>query len=73
MDFERQANPATMPLDQEDMKGFDVDGSIPTKYRGSAGKNWTLPCSQCIYTDVRSRPARHGHAREEASSEGMRV
>lgn len=42
MDFERQANVATMPPDQEDMKGFEVDGSIPTKYRGSAGKHWTL-------------------------------
>jgi hypothetical protein len=34
-----------MPLDQEDMKGFEVDGSIPTKYRGSAGKHCTMPCS----------------------------
>jgi hypothetical protein len=38
MDFERQIKPAAMPVDQEDMKGYEVDGSIPTKYRGSAGR-----------------------------------
>ena len=37
MDFERQTKPTTMPVDQEDMKGYEVDGSIPAKYRGSAG------------------------------------
>ena len=39
MDFERQAKPATMPVEQEEMKGYEVEGSIPTKYRGSAGKH----------------------------------
>jgi len=38
MDFERQSKPADMPADQEEMKGHEVDGSIPTKYRGSAGR-----------------------------------
>jgi hypothetical protein len=27
----------TMPLDQEGMKGYDVDGTIPDRYLGSAG------------------------------------
>lgn len=38
MDFERQAKPSTMPIEQEEMKGYEVDGSIPNKYRGSAGR-----------------------------------
>jgi len=45
MDFERQAKPAAMPVDQEEMKGYEVDGSIPTKYRGSAGRHCEAPFS----------------------------
>jgi hypothetical protein len=48
MDFERQTKPTIMPVDQEDMKGYEVDGSIPTKYRGSAGK--------CSKISVPARP-----------------
>jgi hypothetical protein len=43
MDFERQSKPAAMPVDQEEMKGYEVDGSIPTKYRGSAGRHRKVP------------------------------
>ena len=71
MDFERQTKPAVMPIEQEDMKGYDVDGSIPTKYRGSAGRHIqkTHSC-KAINTESCSRPTRHGHAWEETSSEG---
>ena len=39
MDFERQDKPTGMPANQEGMKGYEVDGSIPNKYRGSAGRH----------------------------------
>jgi len=38
MDFERRARRPTIPPVQADMKGYEVDGYIPTKYRGSAGR-----------------------------------
>jgi len=40
---DKQHNPMAMPLDSEDMKGFEVDGSIPDRYRGSAGEQMNLP------------------------------
>ena len=35
---DRQPNSTTMPFDQEGMKGYEVDGTIPDRYLGSAGE-----------------------------------
>jgi hypothetical protein len=47
MDLEKHTKPATLPAYQEGTKGHEVDGSIPTKYRGSAGRHQenTVPAS----------------------------
>jgi hypothetical protein len=34
---DRKPNTTTMPLDQDGMKGYEVDGAIPERYLGSAG------------------------------------
>lgn len=71
MDFERQTKPAIMPVEQDEMKGYEVDGSIPTKYRGSAGRcGQKKYYYQAINTESCSRPTRHGHAWEETGPEG---
>lgn len=71
MDFERQTKPAIVPVEQDEMKGYEVDGSIPTKYRGSAGRcGQKKYYYQAINTESCSRPTRHGHAWEETGPEG---
>jgi hypothetical protein len=51
---DRQLNATTMPLDQEGMKGYDVDGAIPERYLGSAGELLSLSgLRDDVYTDKR--------------------
>lgn len=49
MDVERRPHPAAMPPDQEYMKGFEVEGSIPAKYRGE------ISSLRCIHDFHRER------------------
>jgi hypothetical protein len=39
---DRQPNTATMPFDQEGMKGYEDVGAIPDRYLGSAGESLDL-------------------------------
>lgn len=42
MILDKQHTSTAMPVDSENMKGFEVDGSIPDRYQGSAGEQMEL-------------------------------
>lgn len=35
MEFDKQAQPGTMPLEHENIKGYEGDENVPAKYRGT--------------------------------------
>lgn len=61
-----------MQLDQEDMKGLEVDGTIPDRYRGSAGEqiDWFRIEKKAYMLMYDSRSERYGDARKEAGAAG---